>query len=414
MSAQVSRWLKTYSSKETRRRYEFAFYQFLKFHNVKAEDTLEWSVVEAEDHLIDWKTHLVESDKAGSSIKVAFTVIKQWYRFNRIRVDVQCKNVSSTRTYLDYLPTREDVQRLLDTAKLHHRVVIALIAFAGLRPVDVASLQYKHIKASFEAGDEVLTINKIQQKTKEWYSTFLGFQGTRYLRSYLEERKSKGEIIKDSTHIIISRKNNKAVPVTVHGVTAAVRRAIQRTVGEHPTGESFRLFRPYGLRKYFRRTVGKLGESTAEYLMGHQKGYESLSATYSGLRDLDPKAINDLKQQYIGILGELETEVSDPSLRQDIEGIQEELKDLKDFVGLLRTHDKDKLVSKAKDLLSDAAESGDKEQAMRGLQILERFFFKSREVEMVDLRENVMEMKEFLRQLMEEEDFEKQKKTKKT
>lgn len=355
--------MKTYSSKETRRRYEFAFYQFLKFHNIKAEDTLDWSVIEAEDHLIDWKTHLVESGKAGSSIKVAFTVIKQWYRFNRIRVDVQCKNVSTTRTYLDYLPTRDDVQRLLDTAKLHHRVVIALIAFAGLRPVDVASLQYKHIKASFEAGDEVLTIIKKQSKTKQWYPTFLGFQGTRYLRSYLEERKSKGEVIEDSTHIIISRKDNKAVPVTVHGVTAAVRRAIQRTVGEHPTGEPFRLFRPYGLRKYFRRTVGKLGESTAEYLMGHKKGYESLSATYSGLRDLDPKAINDLKQQYIGILPELETEITDTTLRVQIKDMEE--------------------------------------------------IQKTRQVELADLREDVMEIREFLQQL-KEQDFEEQKKTKKT
>lgn len=343
MSAQVSRWLKTYSSIETRRRYEFAFHQFLKFHNIKAEDTLDWSVVEAEDRLIDWKTHLVETGKAGSSIKVAFTVIKQWYRFNRIRVDVQCKNVSTTRTYLDYLPTRDDVQRLLDTAKLHHRVIIALIAFSGLRPVDVASLQYKHIKASFEAGDEVLTIIKKQQKTKQWYPTFLGFQGTRYLRSYLQERKSKGEVIKNSTHIIISRKESKAVPVTVHGVTAAVRRAIQRTVGEHPTGEDFRLFRPYGLRKYYRRTVGKLGESTAEYLMGHQKGLESLSATYSGLRDLDPKAIDDLKQQYIQILPELETEVSDSSFRTQIADMEEkqevreaELADIKQDVDEIR------------------------------------------------------------------------------
>jgi len=363
MSAQVSRWLKTYPSKETRRRYEFAFYQFLKFHNVTAEDTLDWSVIEAEDRLIDWKTHLVETGKAGSSIKVAFTVIKQWYRFIRKRVDVQCKNVSSTRTYLDYLPTRDDVQRLLDTAKLHHRVVIALIAFSGLRPVDVASLQYRHIKKSFEAGDEVLTIIKKQSKTKQWYPTFLGFQGTRYLRSYLEERKSKGEVIEDSTHIIISRKESKATPVTVHGVTAAIRRAIQRTVGEHPTGEDFRLFRPYGLRKYFRRTVGKLGESTAEYLMGHQKGYESLSATYSGLRDLDPQAINDLKQQYIGILPELETEISDTTLRVQIKDMEE--------------------------------------------------IQKTREVELASLKEDVMEIREFLQQL-KEQDFEEQKKTKKT
>jgi integrase len=322
MSALVSTWLKNYPSKETRRRYEFALSQFCKFHQVTPAKTLKWSVIEAEDRLIAWKNQLVEEGKAGSSIKVNFTVIKQWFRTNRIRVDVQCKNVSTTRTYLDYLPTRDDVQRLLDTSKLHHRVIIALIAFSGLRPVDVASLQYLHIKKSFEAGDEVLTIEKKHSKTQEWYPTFLGFQGTRYLRSYLQEREEKGEKITDSTHIIISRKDDKATPVTVHGVTAAVRRAIERTIGKHPAGDKQRLFRPYGLRKYFRRTVGQLGESVAEYLMGHKKGLESLSATYSGLRDLDPKAINDLKQRYIEILPELETEITDQALRLQIKDME--------------------------------------------------------------------------------------------
>lgn len=319
MSAQVTRWLRTYTSEETKRRYKFSLSQFCEFHQVTPGDTLTWTIEEAEDRLIDWKTHLQEQERAGSSIKVDFTIAKQWFLFNRKRVIVQCKNVSTTRTYFDYLPSREDVQRLLDTAKLHHRVIIALIAFSGLRPVDIAGLQYKHIKASFEDGDEVLTIIKKQQKTKEWYPTFLGFQGTRYLRSYIQERKDKGEIIKDSTHIIISRKGNKVMPVTVHGVTAAIRRAIQRTVGEHPTGEPFRLFRPYGLRKYFRRTVGKQGEPVAEFLMGHKRGIESLSATYNGLRDMDPKAINELKQQYISILPELETEITDTSLRMRLD-----------------------------------------------------------------------------------------------
>ncbi len=359
MSAQVTRWLKNYPSKETRRRYEFAFSQFCKFHQVTPADTLKWSVEEAEDRLIAWKNQLVEEGKAGSSIKVAFTVVKQWFRTNRIRVDVPCKNVSTTRTYLDYLPSREDVHRLLDTTKLHHRVIIALIAFSGLRPVDVASLRYEHIKKSFEAGDEVLTIKKKHSKTQRWYPTFLGHQGTQYLRSYIQERKDRGETIKDSSPIIVKVERDRDTKkityhaVTVHAVTAAVRRAIERTIGKHPAGDRQRLFRPYGLRKYFRRTVGQLGESVAEFLMGHKRGLESLSATYSGLRDLDPQAIDELKQQYIQILPELETtsvsilkaqleekEQKEQALISELGRMKGDITDMQDFLEQLKEQEK--------------------------------------------------------------------------
>ena len=401
MSAKVKRWLKTYPSKETSRRYEFSFSKFCKFHKVTPEETLTWEVEEAEDRIIDWKNYLVEEGRAGSSIKVSFTAVKQWFLFNRKKIMVQCKNVSVTRTYFDYIPSREDVQRLLDTTKLHHRVIIALIAFSGLRPVDVASLQYKHIKKSFEDGDEVLTITKEHSKTKQWYPTFLGYQGTRYLRSYIQERKDKGEKIKPSSHIIVRMdKGRMGQTVGVPGVAAAVRRAIERTVGPHPTGEDFRLFRPYGLRKYFRRTVEQLGESVAEYLMGHKRGFESLAATYSGLRDLDPKAIDDLKQQYIRILPELETEVADSTLRTQIADlkVKEEVR-------------KAEIMSVIADM-EEKAEVWEAERAsvIADLKVKEEV----RKAELVYIKKDVDEIRDFLRQLKEQDLREQDEKSKKS
>jgi integrase len=259
---------------------------------------------------------------------------------------VQCKNVSTTKTYLDYIPSREDVQRLLDAAKLHHKVAIGLLAFSGLRPVDVCNLKYKHIKASYEKGEDVLTIVLKHRKTRQWYVSFVGTQCTRYIRSYLEARQERGEKITDESPIVRWHGGGlRSVSLRI-----AVMRIIENTVGRHPTGEEFRKFRPYGLRKYFRRTLNKIGESEAEYLMGHSKGLESLTATYGGLRDMDPKAIAELRKRYISVLPELETEVSDTTLKAQLEekerekkrlaeslgGIREELDELREFMEMLK------------------------------------------------------------------------------
>jgi len=318
---------------------------------VSAEETLTWTVEEAEDKMLEFQAHMTEEGLAGATIQTNFTGVKQWFQFNRIRVIVRCKGAPAKRTYFDYIPSREDVQALLDAAKLHHKVAIALIAFSGLRPIDVVTLKFENIKASYKAGDSVLTIIKLHQKTGEWYPTFIGSQGTRYIRSFIEARRARGETISDKSHIIVWEKG----PLRSEGLRISIKRIIDRTVGRYPTGEPFRRFRAYGLRKYFRKSVDGLGEDIAELLMGHRKGLLSLSSTYSGIRDMDPQAIEQLKKKYISILPELETEITDTTLRAQLEmkeqekkklagdfrEIREELDDIKEFVEMMRDRDKE-------------------------------------------------------------------------
>ena len=341
----MQKWIARLRAPATRKMYAHYLKRFLAFHQVTAEETLTWTVDAAEDRLEDWKYHLIDRGLAGRTVQNAFGAVRRWFIDHKIRVTISCKDVDTGREYLDYIPAREDVQKLLDDAKLHHMVGIALIAFAGLRPVDAVALKYENIKASYEAGDEVLTIVIKQQKTKDWYFTFLGPQGTRYVRQLLTRRK-RWVPIADDTRIIAWEKE----PLSPLGLRRAIDRIIKRTVGKHPTGESFRVFRPYSLRKYFRRTITALGTETAEFLMGHRSGLESLVATYSGLRDMDPSAIAALKKEYVKLLPELETEVSDIALKiqleekekkeqaliEDLGKMKGDIKDLRDFVKQLK------------------------------------------------------------------------------
>lgn len=319
--------------------------RFAHHFGVEPEETLSWSLEEAEERLDQFKYHLLSEGLSGGSVITVFTGIKRWFKDNKIRVEVDLRDMDTGRTYLDYIPSREDVQHLLDDAKLHHMVAVALMAFSGLRPVDVVNLRYENIKASYERGDDVLTIVIKQRKTRDWYFTFLGPQGLRYLRELLNRR----DTVYDDMPILGEKS------ITPGGLCKALSRLIHRVKGRHPTGESFRRFRPYGLRKYFRRSISSLGESVAEFLMGHREGVESLVATYSGLRDMDEAAIQQLKKQYIELLPVLETEITDVTLRaqlekkeqekkrlaEDFRGIREELDDIRDFIRMMRDREKE-------------------------------------------------------------------------
>ena len=328
----VERWLSSYGPKGTRKKYRRALTKFCNLYEATPEETLTWDLDVIEDRMVDWKVAQRNADYAGATILTDFAAVKRWFIFNRKRIIAECKNISTTKKTLDYLPRRADVQTLLDSAKLSHRVAISLFGFSGLRPIDQSELVYENVKASLEDGDEVLTIIKQHRKTRQWYVTFLGPQGTGYLRRYLDARRKKGEVITDKTPILIGLKGQS---MKSDSISQAIGRIIKATVGKYPTGESFRRFRPYGLRKYFRRAMRQLGESMAEYLMGHREGLEGMPATYGGLRDLDPVAIAFLKKDYISVLSELETEVTDTTLRVKIEKMEEEKGTLKERMDLI-------------------------------------------------------------------------------
>lgn len=345
-SNKVKRWLASYPKVNTQERYSTALSRFCDFHEVTPDQTLEWSLDTIEDNLQDWKVSMFD-ELSGNTIRLYLTAVTRWFKFNkkRITVDDLTKNISRRYAYSDYAVTRDDVRRLLNGVGLRHKVAISLIAFSGLRPADVVTLQYRDIIESYERGDEVLTIQKVHEKTEREYVSFLGHQGTRYLRDFIERRKEKGEKITPDSYILTFR----GKPVQSQGLRIVLTGKIEETVGKNPTGNDRKKFRPYSLRKYFRRVVAKLGEDTAEYLMGHVKGLESMSAIYNGLGDGHPQAIARLKEQYISILPELETEISENTIRAEIqeqretqsetvEELREEIHSMKKVIDeLLRT-----------------------------------------------------------------------------
>ncbi|MFX1483924.1 MAG: hypothetical protein ACFFCP_12155 [Promethearchaeota archaeon] len=324
----LDQWKRILRNKKTREQYVSWLLRFVKYHRCTIQTTLAWSVVEAEDRMEDFKHYLLDKGLAGETVKQSWNAIKRWYRDNRIYIHKKLEDVVLSKTYLDHIPSNEELKLILDSSPIEYKVAFSLIAFSGMRPVDVSNLRYKSIKASLGRDDGILTITLKQQKTGNWYSTFLGPQGLGYLRRLLDRRRAEGQRINDGSFVVTisGRKMN------LKTMRQAFKRVAKRTVGTNPTGEPFKKFRLYGLRKYFRYSIKNMGEDEAEYLMGHVAGLRNLSARYAGIADMHPAAIRDLKQKYIDILPKLETEMSEISVRAKLEGVDTKVKVLEEWL----------------------------------------------------------------------------------
>jgi len=301
MQSEYERWLGGLK-RNTASSYRVGTQKFFKFCQIEPDESLAWDSRRVEREMQRCKDSLVSEGKDGGVISVFWTATKRWFEDGGIPITKKLRGVKRSRKSLDYIPTKKDLVKLLNHANLKYKTAISLMAFSGLRPVDVCALQYQHLKQSFERGDQIIEIVMRQRKTEEWFFTFLAPEGVDYLKQYLDERKRKGEQISDESHIIAKNGGGKLAEKSLKWELDYI---IKKSIGKNPTGEKFRRFRPYNLRKYFKRATRPLGDAVSEFLMGHKAN--GLETIYSGIKDLDQVAIAELKKEYCEILPDLQT-----------------------------------------------------------------------------------------------------------
>jgi len=303
----VESFINKYSSQNTRDLYRKALQYFLYFSGWAAEELVKLgreNPIVVEQKVLEFRRSLEERGVAGNSINSFVSAIKAFlkhYRVDSVRINTKRATVKT----FDYIPTAEEVRLLIDRAPLRLKPAIVLIAYAGMRPIDVINLRFLNVRDEIEFDGERYKPKRVplrilvkQQKTGDWYVTFLGNYGAQILTHYLtEEWKKSGKMWRDDDRLIYYKNSNS--------LTIAIDRLIRLCFPKHP--EAFKRFRTYSLRKYFRKQIsGILSDAEAEYLMGHVEGIRSLQATYAGLRDLDREAIEGLRQAYARAMPKLE------------------------------------------------------------------------------------------------------------
>ncbi|SJK85527.1 site-specific integrase [Cuniculiplasma divulgatum] len=273
----------------------------------------------------DFVRKLEKEGKAGSYIARFKKVILSWLKFNDIRLQltVNISGENETPTIVnERVPSKEELARILRKATSRGRVAIAIMAFSGLRPESLGDYEgtdglrlgdLKELKLSdeiqFDKIPATVMVKSKLSKARHQYFSFIGEEGTTYIREYLEERRKQGEELTYESPLlqfdVRGVKKNAFLRTTL--VTRDIREAIE---------QAGLMMRPYVLRAYFSTALdiaeskGLISHPWRQFIMGHKGDIE---ARYSTNKRLPPDIIDEMRESYNKCTKFLETRISDVS-----------------------------------------------------------------------------------------------------
>ena len=286
-------------------------------------------VIKLENILLDHVSWLESQNYAPNYIDGILKSIKSWLVFNYIEPKRKIRIANSgisVNIQDEQVPTKEQLQSILNVANPRARVSISLMAFSGIRPqvmgnhdgtdgLKLADLNDLVIEnngktVSFSQIPAMVTVRASLSKTKNKYFTFLPAEGCEYVLGYLRKRIAAGErLVTDSPVISLEqgyqsrrrKHRDKAEKqssssstglITTPRITSDIRKAIW----------SITKARPYVLRAYFDTQLllaeshGQMTHAYRQFFMGHKGDIEARYTTNKGR--LTDEMISDMRRAY--------------------------------------------------------------------------------------------------------------------
>ena len=273
-----------------------------------------------EDRIDDWITEM-ENKKSGGTVHNIVKPLQAWLKFREVPLQRSFEiDRSETRTLngddgtdRGRAPTPDELKQIINAATPRARVIIAGVAYSGLRPECFGSydgmdairlgdisgwrIEGKHF---FMEPLAKVTVRRPLSKAGHQYFSYFGAEAVSYIVANLNQRLADGEVLDRSSPLIgadaaAARRAGREVGhvICTKNVTADVRDAILKA------GFSFR---PYDLRTFFEVRMaiaesqkGVLNRFT-EFMAGHRG---NLSDYYSTHRQrLDLKLEEEMRRQY--------------------------------------------------------------------------------------------------------------------
>ena len=299
---------------------------FCEFVHSTPGDLLKLSEKERNDLLVDFVGSFRNHDgreRSGTYIRAMVKPVRSWFAFNGITITRKIKiKGSNSRPSLknERVPTQESLRSILLAGDSRERLACAIMAFTGVRPQvlgnykgtdglrvsDIADMEINGTVVSFtKMPARVIIRSELSKKDNEYFS-FIGDEGAKYLKQYIEERIKDGEPITMESPIITPSKKaiRAATPfITTTNIGDIIRNTIRRA------GLSQR---PYVLRKYFDTQLLQAESKTGlkrdyrVFWMGHIGDMEHEYTPNHGI--LSDEIIEDMRQSYAKSLKFIETE----------------------------------------------------------------------------------------------------------
>lgn len=262
--------------------------------------------------------------KAGSYISTSLKPLISFLKFHNVVVKLQINIKNENRnitTENERVPTKAELATILRRATSRGKVSISLMAFSGLRPEslgnylgndglrisDVQGLKISTNIVEFEKTPAQIVVRPELSKARHRYFTFIGNEGSVYLKEYLTQRLNSGEKLgPDSAIILTDKEMSRKEFANDFAVTTLISREIKKAI----TGSGYK-WRPYVLRSYFAMALdiaeakGSISHPWRQFIMGHKGDIESV---YSTKKRLLPDMVEEMRAAYSNASKYFETE----------------------------------------------------------------------------------------------------------
>jgi len=255
----------------------------------------------------------------GASISTSIKALISYLKFYNVvvRLGINIKNENrNLNAENERIPNKEELSKILRIATLRERVSISLMAFSGLRPEvlgnidgtdgltigDIPDLTVVNGKVELRTVPLQINVKPELSKIRTRYFSFIGNEGSEYLKEYMETRIASGERITKASPVILPVEKQSLDKKNKFLMTTLLLRRIKATIIKAGFD-----WRPYIFRVFFgtnldtAETKGMITHPWRQFIMGHKGDIEETYTKREGM-------IDEGRNQYSKCLKFLETE----------------------------------------------------------------------------------------------------------
>jgi site-specific recombinase XerD len=281
-------------SKESKRSYKKALNGFCKFVQIDTEVLVSKDPISATElirtYIHSLKERVQNKEIQPSTVSLYVSAIKHFFVMNDVVINWSklSKMLPEMTTLEDRGYTKEEIVAMLDDADEREKVVVLLLATAGMRIGAIPGLKIKHVKPVHINSELVACRITVYAGTKDEYFTYCTSECYRAIQKYIEYRKRNHEKVNEDSYVIRDKINTE-VPtkvskvlqgkgLTYNGLAHILQRLLENcgvrkpgNVKRHPVKLA------HGFRKFFDTTCTDNGVDLLhiEMLEGHDTKLKS-------------------------------------------------------------------------------------------------------------------------------------------
>jgi site-specific recombinase XerD len=273
----------------TRKTYLYNLNKFMKFLRVKdLQELLLWDSKVIENNIVSFIVASRNAGMAPKSIRISFAAIRHFYKMNDVVL-----NWDKLKTFVGKAVKRaadrpyehKEIHRLIEYATPRTKVIILLMASAGLLVGGVSGLNVGHLKKIDISNDQHIYEITVYANESEEYKSYCTFECSAAIDSYIEYRRTRlHETKTEESPLVVNLTNKEAgghkktagTRMTVHNIQLSIwhllkdvgmRRADNKKIVQ---GQRHATAICHSLRKFFRSQLKFAGVDhlDAETLLG--------------------------------------------------------------------------------------------------------------------------------------------------